>query len=198
MIQNKSLIVTFSNGSSYLIPVSAIINHYAANLAQKALGKAFEEAKKEAINYFEARPDCLLEYASSGMSFIDVILVAQEHTLTIAEKEKEWKKSTKFLVNETVDLATTGWPRYTLVKVYQGLKRIPVMVRNGKIEYHNNCYWNTRLENLGYRMVTIQIDDTDERYVSVYSVEGDYICTAGKITPKEFKTAAASEVAAIK
>ncbi len=100
MIQNKILTVTFSNGQVYDIPVSAIINHYSNNVAKKALGTFGEKAVAEATEYFEQHPEQLLEYASFAMSFIDVILVAEERALSIMQKELEWKVASKQLSDQ--------------------------------------------------------------------------------------------------
>jgi len=186
MIQNKSLMVTFSNGNSYFIPVSAIINHYASNIVQKVLGKNYDDAKKEAISYFEARPDQLVEYATNGMSFIDVLLVAKEHTLTIAEKDAEWKSRPKLLVENPV---TTGsWPKYTVAICVSSDKNDAIIVEpTGFIEIKGKYYWNTRLLNCKGHSVKVEIDPHDDRYIKVFSLENKYICTAGRVNPHTFR-----------
>ena len=99
MDENQVMQIKFSNGSIFQIPVSAIINHYTENVVQKAFRKPLEEARNEAREYFTRRPDQIIEYASNCMSYIDIILVADEvNALTIADKNNEWCKAEKLLI----------------------------------------------------------------------------------------------------
>lgn len=97
----KYLRVTFSNGACNDIPVEAIIKLYAKVVIQQIDNKPLEEAIIVAVKYFEDNNEALVEFATFGLTWIDVTLDAVTvNKAPFVNKEKEWTTAKKEIIEK--------------------------------------------------------------------------------------------------
>ncbi|HOJ19576.1 MAG TPA: hypothetical protein PLT92_13525 [Ignavibacteriaceae bacterium] len=99
--QKKYLRITFSNGACNDIPLDTIKELYAKIVVQQIENKALDLAILEAEKHFQDNDDALIEFASFGLSWIDVVLDA----ITVVKapfvnKEKEWTTAKKEIIEK--------------------------------------------------------------------------------------------------
>lgn len=97
----KYLRITFSTGAVYDLPVEDIIKHYARFVIQQIDNRPLELALPEAEKYFAENEDHLIEFATFGMTWSDVVL----HALSVEKgayinKNNEWQSAKKELIEK--------------------------------------------------------------------------------------------------
>ncbi len=99
MKTTKYLRVTFGKDAVYDIPVSEVIRHYARFVLQQIAKIDFETALKEAEKYFAEDQERLIEHATHGMTWIDVVVDAITiNKGSFINRDKEWIHSKKELI----------------------------------------------------------------------------------------------------
>lgn len=92
--------IVFSKGSTYEIDEKFIHQLYAKKVVMPANGNPYDMAVKTAEEYFKEDPDKLIQFASNGLSWADVILhIDRKSSQNFLEsKDAEWRAAEKSLV----------------------------------------------------------------------------------------------------
>jgi hypothetical protein len=99
--KKKYLRVTFSNGACNDIPLETIIKLYAKVVVQQIDNKPLEEAITSAEKHFEDNDEALIEFATFGLTWIDVTLDAVTiNKAPFVNKEKEWTTAVKEIIEK--------------------------------------------------------------------------------------------------
>ncbi|GEM_PF-2082328 len=99
--KKKYLRITFSNGSCYDIPVCELYRYYAKTVIKQISELQIEEAIKRAEEHFDENPDNLIEFASNGLTWLDVCLdiITIEKRFGV-DRDKEWPSAKKELIEK--------------------------------------------------------------------------------------------------
>ena len=99
MKKNKYIRITFSNTACYDLQIEDVFTHYAKHIIKQTEITDTPAAIKKAAVHFKDNPDDLLEYASSAMSWEEIILDAITiKRVPFINRIAEWPTAKKELI----------------------------------------------------------------------------------------------------